>query len=115
MPYENVLQGWQTVLTAGIVPLLDLSECESRVGHDDLQNQLTPDSDQLLHDVTACLLHAGSDYERSTASLFGTPNAEGSTRSEQRDFPRANSLVTSIKPLATTTCFSEYLFQVSRL
>eukprot|EP01043_Picozoa_sp_COSAG02_P056994 COSAG02_NODE_6846_length_3329_cov_6.995356_4_plen_167_part_00 len=113
--YEWVLQGWQAILTAGIVPLLDLSGCESRVGHDHLQDQLIPDSNQPLHDVTACLLHAGLDYERSATSLLGKPNAEGSTRFEQHDFPRENPrdlIETSIKPLATTTCFSEYLSQV---
>eukprot|EP01043_Picozoa_sp_COSAG02_P037021 COSAG02_NODE_2751_length_8098_cov_4.799600_10_plen_346_part_00 len=110
-------QGWQTIIAAGIVPLLDLSDCESSVGHDHLQGQLIPDGDQPLSDdsrLGACLLRASMDYESSAASLLGMLDVKGGTRSDQQDFP-SDLIVASMKSLATTTCFSAYLFRVSQL
>ena len=110
-------QGWQTIIAAGIVPLLDLSDCESSVGHDHLQGQLIPDGDQPLSDdsrLGACLLHASMDYESSAATLLGMLDVKGGTRSDQQDFP-SDLIVASMKSLATTTCFSAYLFRVSQL
>lgn len=92
-------EGWQAILAAGIVPLLDVSDCESSLDPEKQQEQSTLDggpSAPAAGQLTACLLHAVN---------YGS----GAT---QQDFP-SELIVFSIKSLANTTCFSGYTLSES--
>lgn len=103
-------QGWQSILAEGIVPLLDLSDCESSLEPEKVPEQATPGDGQSVPvdgRLTACLLRARVNYGSSEASLLGMFDVEPN-RAAQHDFP-SELIVFSMKSFANATCFSGYL------